>query len=59
MDWRFDKRIVERNIHKGIVSAKDYDKHLKTLTDLAGQVAPIVEDRTEKATAEEPRPHEE
>jgi len=31
----YDKRIVERNIKKGLVSRKDYDKHLKALDDVA------------------------
>jgi hypothetical protein len=31
----YDKRTVERNIKKGFISRKDYDKHLKTLDDVA------------------------
>src|SRR5215475_10032294 len=31
----YDKRIVERNIKKGLLSRKDYEKHLKTLDDIA------------------------
>ena len=31
----FDKRTVERNIKKGLVTRKDYDKYLKTLDDSA------------------------
>ena len=30
----FDTRVVERNIQKGVVTRKDYDKYLKTLGDL-------------------------
>ncbi|HEX3905562.1 MAG TPA: hypothetical protein VH853_22245 [Polyangia bacterium] len=33
----FDKRTVDRNIKKGLVTRKDYDKHLKTLDDVAGK----------------------
>ncbi|HVV52884.1 MAG TPA: hypothetical protein VHO06_24700 [Polyangia bacterium] len=33
----FDKRTVERNIKKGLVTRKDYEKHLKTLDDVAGK----------------------
>ena len=29
----FDKRTVERNIKKGLVSRKDYEKYLKSLED--------------------------
>jgi hypothetical protein len=31
----YDKRIVERNIKKGLLSRKDYEKHLKALEDIA------------------------
>ncbi|HXT94945.1 MAG TPA: hypothetical protein VN853_01510 [Polyangia bacterium] len=33
----FDKRTVDRNIKKGLVTRKDYEKHLKTLDDVAGK----------------------
>jgi hypothetical protein len=33
----FDKRTVDRNIKKGLVTRKDYDKHIKTLDDVAGK----------------------
>jgi hypothetical protein len=31
----FDRRTVERNIKKGLVTRKDYEKHLKSLEDVA------------------------
>jgi hypothetical protein len=31
----YDKRTVERSIKKGALSRKDYDKHLKSLEDVA------------------------
>jgi len=31
----YDKRTVERSIKKGLVSRKDYEKHLKSLEDVA------------------------
>ncbi len=31
----FDKRTVERNIKKGLITRKDYEKYLKTLDDSA------------------------
>jgi len=31
----YDKRTVERNIKKGLISRKDYEKYLKTLEDVA------------------------
>jgi hypothetical protein len=30
-----DKRTVERNIKKGLLTRKDYEKHLKSLDDVA------------------------
>jgi hypothetical protein len=33
-DFLFDKRIVQRNIDKGLIEAKDLEKRLKGLTDL-------------------------
>jgi hypothetical protein len=30
----YDKRTVERNIKKGLVTRKDYEKYLKTLDDV-------------------------
>jgi len=30
----FDRRTVERNIKKGLITRKDYEKHLKTLDDV-------------------------
>lgn len=36
----FDKRIVERNIKKGLITRKDYDKFLKSLADASVKAAP-------------------
>ena len=33
-DFLFDKRIVQRNIDKGLIESKDLEKRLKSLTDL-------------------------
>ena len=33
----FDKRTVERNIKKGLIGRKDYEKHIKTLDDVASK----------------------
>jgi hypothetical protein len=35
----YDKRTVERNIKKGLISRKDYEKHLKTLEDVSDKGA--------------------
>jgi hypothetical protein len=31
----YDRRTVERNIKKGLLTRKDYEKHLKALDDVA------------------------
>ena len=36
---QFDVRTVERNIKKGHVTRKDYEKHLKALPDVAENYA--------------------
>jgi hypothetical protein len=36
-DRLFDKRTVERSIKKGLLARKDYEKHLKSLEDVAGK----------------------
>ena len=44
----FDRRIVERNIKKGLITRKDYEKHLKALADVAGNIA-AADERIEDA----------
>ncbi len=36
----FDTRVVERNVKRGVISRKDYDKHLKNLPDAKDKVRP-------------------
>jgi hypothetical protein len=31
-----DVRVIERNLARGVVAPKDYEKHLATLRDVAG-----------------------
>jgi hypothetical protein len=33
----FDKRTLDRNIKKGLITRKDYDKHIKSLEDVSGK----------------------
>ena len=40
-----DKRVVERNISKGRVDKKDYDKHLESLPDVAENAAEVEVER--------------
>lgn len=39
-----DKRVVQRYLKKGRLEEKDYEKHLKSLPDLADQAVPIESD---------------
>jgi hypothetical protein len=39
-DRLFDSRTVERNIRKGLITRKDYDKYLKGLADVTDKIAP-------------------
>lgn len=39
----YDRRIVERNIKKGLLTRKEYDKFLKALPDATDKVLPISE----------------
>ena len=53
----FDVRTVDRNIKKGLTTRKDYEKHLKALSDVADKTAlPEVEpeDADEDADTDEP-----
>jgi hypothetical protein len=36
-DRLFDKRTVDRSIKKGLLTRKDYEKHLKSLEDVAAK----------------------
>ena len=36
----FDLRTVERNIKRGLITRKEYERFLKSLPDAAGNVAP-------------------
>lgn len=46
-----DKRIVERNVQRGVVSRQDVDTHLKNLPDLEPQADNIAD----KVYPQEPR----
>ena len=40
-DQHYDVRVVERNVKRGLVEKKDYEKHLKGLDDDAGKARPF------------------
>lgn len=39
----FDNRTIERNIKRGVITRKDYEKHLKTLPDIKDKLLDPVE----------------
>ncbi len=49
----FDLRIVERNIKRGLITRKEYERFLKSLADTSGKVVPA---ETEPAPAPAPEP---
>jgi hypothetical protein len=38
---QIDKRVVVRYVRRNVIDEKDYEKHLKSLPDLAEQAMPI------------------
>jgi hypothetical protein len=53
----FDVRAIERNIRKGLITRKDYDKHLKSLPDVTDKIAPRDAPTTAAAPAARPSEH--
>jgi hypothetical protein len=53
----FDVRAIERNIRKGLITRKDYDKHLKTLPDVSDKIAPRDAPTSNVAPASRPAEH--
>jgi hypothetical protein len=39
-----DKRVAQRYVRKGLLDEKEWEKHLKSLPDLAGQAMPVESD---------------
>ena len=51
-DKLFDKRIVERNIAKGLISRDAYDKHIGGLGDMEAEAVPLLADPPEEEPTE-------
>ena len=51
-EFLFDKRIIQRNIDKGLLEAKVADKAMSSLTDMADNVAVTSYDEDEQADAD-------
>ena len=52
-DFLYDVRVTDRHIKEGVITKKDYDKHLKSLPDVEDKSEPlIIEDENEKGSVE-------
>jgi hypothetical protein len=51
----FDTRTVERNIKRGLITRKEYERFLKALPDAAGNVAPSDAETPAPAHSSEPQ----
>ena len=40
-DFRFDKRVIERNLSSGKITQEEYEKHLKALEDTSDDGSPL------------------
>lgn len=52
-DFLFDKRIVQRNVDKGLIEQKDLEKRLKSLADLTDAATVTAFDAVVASDAEE------
>jgi hypothetical protein len=51
---QIDKRVVHRYLKKGVVDEKDFEKHVKSLPDLAEQAMPVEASIEAEEAAAEP-----
>ena len=52
-DFLYDVRVSQRHIKEGIITQKDYDKHLSGLLDVEDKSEPlIIEDEDEQGRVE-------
>ena len=50
-EYLFDHRIVEKNIRKGLITRKQYEDHLKSLSDVENNAEYVsLEDEDEETT---------
>jgi hypothetical protein len=45
-EMRFDKRILDRNLHVGIITKQEYQKHLDALKDLSDECTTLESEMT-------------
>jgi hypothetical protein len=58
-DFLYDVRVVNRHIKEGIVTKKDYDKHLGGLPDVEDKSEPLIIEDVEETAAIEVNQEEE
>ncbi len=52
-EFLYDVRIAQRHLREGVISKKDYDKHIAGLPDMEANSEPlIIEDENEDASQE-------
>jgi len=52
-DFLLDKRVVDRNVAKGLVTYADLDKHVDALADVEDNAEPCIPDAPEEEEGEE------
>lgn len=52
-DWMLDKRVIERNIRKKVLTRKDYERYLKSLPDVSDCIADPAEEEEQEEKSEE------
>ncbi len=48
----YDVRVIERDIREGTITKKDYEEHLKKLTDISEKGCPLVIDEETNQSSE-------
>jgi hypothetical protein len=48
-----DKRVLARNLRKGLLDEKDYDRYVKALPDVADQAVPVESEVEHVETSED------
>jgi hypothetical protein len=52
-DRLYDKRTIDRTIKKGLITRKDYDKHIKALEDVSSKGVYGAPDGLQESAADE------
>jgi hypothetical protein len=55
-EWLFDKRVVRRNLDKGVLTWKSYQEYLKALSNQESEAEALVLEGRRAGTSESPAP---